>query len=163
MTPSPSKASKAHEQSLAIAVDTVCLIVDKLREYENADLLADAVDDDAQDPSAVDGEGIDIHTGRESDRHSEHVPQELESFINDLPQDQQIDLVALMWLGRNNGSAAEWPSIREEASQAHNARTAIYLLGTPMASNFLEEGLSTLGCSCEDTPPTQADTSWGTP
>jgi hypothetical protein len=37
-----------------------------------------------------------------------------------------------------------------EVARAHNERTAEYLLGTPLLGDFLEEGLSKLGYSCED-------------
>ena len=76
--------------------------------------------------------------------------EELASFINLLSEDEQIDLVALTWLGRNDYSASDWAAVREEAARAHNERTAEYLLGTPLVGDFLEEGLSMLGYSCED-------------
>ena len=40
--------------------------------------------------------------------------------------------------------------MREEAARAHNQRTAEYLLGMPLVADFLEEGLSMLGYSCEE-------------
>jgi hypothetical protein len=58
--------------------------------------------------------------------------------------------VALAWLGRDDNSASDWPAVREEAARAHNERTAAYLLGMPQLSDFLEEGLSLLGRSCEE-------------
>jgi len=78
------------------------------------------------------------------------VQEELTSLINSLSEDEQIDLVALAWLGRNGYSASDWPAVREEAARAHNERTADYLLGTPLVADFLEEGLSLLGGSCEE-------------
>lgn len=71
--------------------------------------------------------------------------QELHSFIDDLPEDQQVDLVALTWLGRDNCLATDWPMIRGETGEAHYAGTARYLLGMSMVGNFLENGLSILG------------------
>ena len=56
----------------------------------------------------------------------------------------------MMWLGRGDNTVADWPSIRDEAARAHNERTAAYLLGEPLLGDFLEEGLSMLGFSCED-------------
>ena len=76
--------------------------------------------------------------------------QEITSLINSLSEDEQIDLVALAWLGRGDYSASDWPTVREEAARAHNQRTAEYLLGIPLVSDFLEEGLSMLGYSCEE-------------
>ena len=40
--------------------------------------------------------------------------------------------------------------MREEPARAHNERTADYLLGMPLLGDFLEEGLSMLGYSCEE-------------
>ena len=40
--------------------------------------------------------------------------------------------------------------IRDEAARAHNRRTSSYLLGMPLLPDFLEEGLSMLGHSCEE-------------
>ena len=132
------------EPVLAIPVDTACYIVRKLREYENMDLLVER--DDLANP--LDREDVDELVEHENEYSFDPVRQELMSFIGDLPEDQKIDLVALMWLGRNNTSATEWPSIREEAAQAYNARTSDYILGSPLASDFLEEGLSALGYAC---------------
>ena len=67
-----------------------------------------------------------------------------------MSEDEQIDLVALAWLGRDDYSAVDWPEVRQEAASAHNRRTAQYLLGMPLLGDFLEEGLSMLGYSCEE-------------
>lgn len=150
------------EQPLAIPADAVCFVVTLLREYENSELLGDEADSGTQEASPLEAEDVDVYTQHETDYRNEPVRQELESFINDLPEDQQTDLVALMWLGRDNGSEDDWPSIREEAAQAHNARTALYLLGSPLASDFIEDGLETLGFTCENTAA-KPDTSWSEP
>jgi hypothetical protein len=84
------------------------------------------------------------------DHTDDPVVEELTSFINSLSEDERIDLVALMWLGRDDYSASDWSEVRAEASRAHNERTAGYLLGTPLLGDFLEEGLSVLGRSCEE-------------
>jgi hypothetical protein len=78
------------------------------------------------------------------------VVEELTSLVNSLSEDEQIDLVALMWLGRDDYVASDWPTVPEEATRAHNDRTAEYLIGTPLLGDFLEEGLSKLGYSCEE-------------
>ena len=78
------------------------------------------------------------------------VVEEITSLINSLSEDEQIDLVALAWLGRDDYSASDWPTVRAEAAGAHNNRTAAYLLGMPLLGDFLEEGFSMLGYSCEE-------------
>ena len=100
--------------------------------------------DPGSNPS--DDKGVEIL----EDYGDDPVLEELTSFINALSEDEQIDLVAMAWLGRNDYTAAEWPTVRDEAASAHNNRTADYLLGVPNLGDILEEGLSMLGYSCED-------------
>jgi hypothetical protein len=84
------------------------------------------------------------------DRVDDPVAQELRGFIGALNEDEQIDLVALTWLGRGDGTIADWDELRAEASRAHNKRTATYLLGIPLLADYLEEGLAQFGLSCEE-------------
>ena len=84
------------------------------------------------------------------DHSDDPVVEELTSLINSLSEDEQIDLVALTWLGRDDYSVNDWATVRAEAASAHNNRTANYLLGTPLLADFLEEGLSILGYSCKE-------------
>jgi hypothetical protein len=87
----------------------------------------------------------------DSEEHEDDpVVEEISSLIDSLSEDEQIDLVALAWLGRGDYSAADWPTIRAEAGPAHNERTARYLVSISLLSDFLEEGLSMLGHSCEE-------------
>jgi len=75
---------------------------------------------------------------------------ELVEAIEGLNEDEQVELVALAWLGRGDYEAAEWVQALEAAREAHNERTAGYLLGTPNLSDEIEEGLAKLGISIED-------------
>jgi hypothetical protein len=83
------------------------------------------------------------------DHKDDPVYRELVDFIGGLSEDEQIDLVALAWLGRGDGTIEDWPELRAEAARAHNRRTARYLLGLPLLADYLEEGLSLFGRSCE--------------
>ena len=71
------------------------------------------------------------------------------AFINALSEEEQADLVALLWLGRGDGTMEDWDDLRDEAQRQHNSRTAAYLLGEPLLSDHLEEGLSQFGFSCD--------------
>ena len=84
------------------------------------------------------------------DRKDDPVRAELVSFIHYLNEDEQIDLVALCWLGRGDGGIENWDELRAEAARAHNKRTASYLLGMPLLSDHLEEALSIFGHSAEE-------------
>jgi hypothetical protein len=124
--------------NLSISPEKVFFIISKARQFEmeasEPDLISDLEDDDA-------GEG---RVGRDTDL------TELSGFISDLNVDEQIDLVALMWLGRGDGDLDGFRDLRNEAADAHNNRTATYVLGTPMFADYLEEAMSTFGLSSED-------------
>jgi hypothetical protein len=83
------------------------------------------------------------------DHADDPTEQELRTYIDGLTEDEQIDLVTLMWLGRGDGTVNDWDELREEAARLHNKRTAAYLLGKPMLGDHLEEALELLGLSCE--------------
>lgn len=86
------------------------------------------------------------------DHGDDPVVEELTSFISSLSEDE-IDLVALAWLGRDDNTIEDWPALREEAARAHVShaeQTASYLLGMPLVADYLEEGFSLFGHSCED-------------
>jgi hypothetical protein len=55
-----------------------------------------------------------------------------------------------MWLGRDDGQAADWEEVRQQAAYAHNEHTADYLCGNPLLGDHLEAGLDALGLSCSD-------------
>lgn len=127
---------------LAISPEKVCFIIIKAREY---DAKEDVIEPDpGSNPS--DDKDVEIL----EDYGDDPVVEEITSLIGSLSEDEQIDLVAIAWLGRNDYTAADWPTVREEAAGAHNERTAEYLLGMPNLGDVLEEGLSMLGFSCED-------------
>ena len=52
--------------------------------------------------------------------------------------------------GRDNNEASDWASMRDEAARPDDRRTSGYLLGKPLLTDFLEQGLSMLGHSCEE-------------
>lgn len=128
--------------SLAIAPDKVCFVVAKAREFDVKDAPT------LTDPGSSPGEDDEI--GILEDRAGDPVLDELTGFIDVLNEDEQVDLVALTWLGRGDFSREDWESARTDAAAAHNDRTAAYLLGIPLLGDYLEDGLNTLGYSCED-------------
>jgi len=130
------------ESPLAISPEKVCFVIMKAREFDAKDEASEP------DPGSNPADDMDIEVLEEHE--DDPVVEELTSLINSLSEDEQIDLVALAWLGRDDYTASDWPAVREEAARAHNQRTAEYLLGIPMLGDFLEEGLSMLGYSCEE-------------
>ncbi len=132
------KASPA----LSISPEKVCFIVMKAREFDVKDVVTDP---DSSSSAADDA----MRTVLE-DHPDDPTYVELKSVIDMLSEDEQIDLVALAWLGRGDGTIVDWKEIRGEAARAHNKRTASYLLGMPLLPDLLEEGLAAFDCSCEE-------------
>jgi Protein of unknown function (DUF3775) len=126
---------------LSISPDKVCYIIAKAREFDAKDVVTDP--DDAS--NASDDAMISVL----EDHKDDPVVQEIRAAIFAMTEDEQIDLVTLAWIGRGDGTVDDWDEIRAEAARAHNRRTASYLLGMPLLSDYLEEALSQLGMSCE--------------
>lgn len=75
---------------------------------------------------------------------------QLKTFIDELNIDEQVSLVALMWIGRGTYEAED---LKEALSTARSERvneTSAYLLGVPLLSDYLTEGLEKLGISIEE-------------
>jgi hypothetical protein len=127
---------------LTISPEKVFFVIVKAREFD--------VKDAVTEPNPGSNPSDDKDAAILEDHADDPVVEEITSLINSLSEDEQIDLVSLAWLGRDDYSAEDWLEIREEAARAHNKRTAAYLLGMPLLGDFLEEGLSLLGYSCEE-------------
>lgn len=127
---------------LQVGLDKVCFVVFKAHEF---DVKVGATNEDSGSNPSDDG-SLDIL----EDHRDDSVVKELTGFIQALTDDEQIDLVTLMWLGRGDGTPSDWPDLRTQATDAHNDRTAAYLLGTPLLGDHLEEGLSKIDLSCSD-------------
>ncbi len=117
--------------------DTVNFIIDKSREFQAKDSVSIP-----EPPDSPTGEWA---AGVLADHVEDFTYQELASTIDDLEPDQQICLVALMWLGRGDFALEEWEDALAQATDAYNARTAEYLIATPLLSDYLEEGLNLHG------------------
>ncbi len=132
----------ADETTLVISPEKVAFVIMKAREFDVKDGLTEP--DPGSNPTD------DRDAAVLEDHEDDPVVEEITSLINSISEDEQIDLVALAWLGRDDHTAEDWPAVRAEAAQAHNQHTAEYLLGMPLLGDFLEEGLSMLGYSCEE-------------
>ncbi len=64
---------------------------------------------------------------------------ELKAAIENLNEEEQCSMVALMWIGRGTYGADELDRALEAARRAANNRTAEYLIETPLLPDYLEE------------------------
>lgn len=127
---------------LAISAEKVAAILAKARQFDVKDVVTE--------PYPGSNASDDAMVSVLEDHANDPVRAELMAMIRGLNEDEQIDLVALAWLGRGDGDLDDWRDIRAEASRAHNSRTAEYLLGMPVLGDYLEEALVQLGHSPDE-------------
>ena len=123
---------------LTINPDTVCYVIVKARElfvkvapeelYDDSDDVERILEDHADDPTY----------------------QEIRQFLDSLNEDELTELVALMWVGRGDYSTDDWKAALDAVNDLRDRHPVDYLLGTPLLADYLEEGLSQFGRSCED-------------
>jgi Protein of unknown function (DUF3775) len=130
------------DPTLTVSSESVCFIIVKAREFD----VQDVETDPDSDSNATDDKMASVLEAHANDP----TQRELVEFIGALSEEEQIDLVALMWLGRGDGTLEDWLDLRDEAENQHNKRTAAYLLGEPLLADYLEEGLSQFGFSCAE-------------
>jgi hypothetical protein len=128
--------------SLTISPEKLCFLIIKAREFD--------VKDGDSETSSGSNPSDDREIGVLEETPDDPVVEELTSLIESLSEDEQIDLVALVWIGRDDYAPEDWAEVRAEAARAHNRNTANYLLGMPLFGDFLEEGYALLGGSCEE-------------
>ncbi|KFE34047.1 DUF3775 domain-containing protein [Thioclava atlantica] len=76
--------------------------------------------------------------------------RELRAFIAALNEDEKAALTAVMWIGRDTFDPSELEEAIATARAEATAPTEDYLLGIPMLSDHLEDGLNALGISLEE-------------
>lgn len=75
---------------------------------------------------------------------------ELRAFIDRMSEDEQVELVAVMWIGREAFEADDLQEAIATARQEATTPCADYMIGTPHMSDHLENGLEALGFSAAD-------------
>ncbi len=124
---------------LQIATEKVQYIITLARDYDAKVAPWETSEEREEDIEAILEESPDDPYGAQ-----------LKTFIDELNEDEQVSLVALMWIGRGT---YEPEDIEEAISTARSERvnaTSDYLLGVPLLSDYLYEGLDKLGISIEE-------------
>jgi uncharacterized protein DUF3775 len=122
---------------LSISAEKVGFLIEKMREFD----VKEGDSDPDSGSNSTDDRMIDVL----EDNGGDPVVREITGFINAMTEDEQIDLVALMRLGRGDGPIEEWDDLRRDAVEVRDKRTASYLLGEPLVSDYLAEGLEQFG------------------
>lgn len=119
---------------MEIAVAKVLELIEHLRmlDAENGEGRIEGEDDD-----------VEAGTGHlHEDFDQDGTDAQVRGVIDALNVDEQCDLVALLWVGRGDFEAEEWPAAVRRAHERRNRSTASYLMGIPNVGDLLEEGLA---------------------
>lgn len=125
-----------------IAPEKVAHVIIKAREYD--------AKVGAWDTSPEEGDADDNPNAILEDFANDSTRSEIAEFIEALNDDEQVNLVALAWVGRGTYEAEEFDEAVETARSEKTNATSQYLLGIPMLADFLEEGLEKMGFNAED-------------
>ena len=127
---------------LGIHVEKVCDFVARAREF---DVKVEVVEPNPGSNVSDDDFGSVLE-----DYADDPVFDELTGFLEALNEEEKANIVALAWLGRGDFSSEEWQDALAEARRNQHKSIANYLLGMPLISDYLEEGLSQFGYSCAE-------------
>jgi hypothetical protein len=126
-----------------IALENVCFVISKARELVTE--LRDIEEDTGDEQIRGDLPEDDLPNYISTPEHDE-----LKEFIDSLSEDEQMDLIAIAWIGRGMFTAEDWDEAVETAREEHPKNAASYLVGQPLLAEELESGLEELGLECED-------------
>jgi hypothetical protein len=129
---------KETSDALTISAEKAFFIIVKAREFDEK--VAPSDPGSGSNPS--DDKEVDV-----LEAGDDATLQELAAVLTGLNEDEQLDLVGLMWLGR--GDFGTFAEARQQAADMTDKHIPRYLIGTPQLGDYLEEGLATLGISLE--------------
>ncbi|WP_342238588.1 DUF3775 domain-containing protein [Inquilinus sp. OTU3971] len=127
---------------ITISLEKLAYIVAKAREF---DAEVPPVDDGSGSNPSDDGSRDILEDTPDNPTYTELV-----DAIDSLSDEERVELLALVWLGRGDVTREEWPEALDQARDLHDERETSYLVGTPLLGDFIAEGLSQLGYSLEE-------------
>lgn len=99
---------------------------------------------------AADKVGEVIILAREMTEEIVGAEAQFDGLIEAMDEDELVDLVALMWIGRGDFEPEEWDDARRTAFEEATTPTGSYLKGTDHLADHLEAGLEAMGISSTD-------------
>jgi Protein of unknown function (DUF3775) len=124
---------------LRVSLETVCAIITAARAMQamaDGDIDDVALDDDEETEFLADAVK---ETGRDA----------LLAELDGLGEEESLDLIALMLIGRGRYGRGDWHEARGQARDVPFSDRPRYLADMPLLGTYLERGLAALGYSCE--------------
>ena len=129
------------EIDLGISLATIATIVDHARALHDSEEAGADERDEETDGGANLAEELPDDLTADS----------LHEFIEELNEDEQAALIALVWIGRGDYEAEDWDeAVRLAAERNENGDAADYLVGMDLLGDLLSEGVASFGLSLED-------------
>jgi hypothetical protein len=125
-----------------ISNEIICNIILKAKEIGMEDDMY--IEGDPETPETSDAKEI------LAEDKNDLTSSELTHIIKELEPDQQKELIALMLIGRGDFDKDQWVDAIKEANTIPAPSRAAYLISKSMLADYLQEGLSTFGYSCEE-------------
>ncbi|MDQ2069051.1 DUF3775 domain-containing protein [Natronospira bacteriovora] len=133
--------SQADSPTLDVNLDNVCRLIQLARIFHAQEAVV--IPEEPGNPSD------DWPTQILAAHHDDQSLNEFRSIIDDLDRNQQVEVVALLWMGRGDYDRQDWHALLSDADAEWTDYTADYLMAHPMLSDQLTEGLDILGYHCD--------------
>lgn len=127
---------------LTIDHEKICFIIIKAREF---DVKVEPGETESGSNPADDG-GVDIL----EDFADDPTLLELRAALESLNVDELQELLALTLVGRGEFTVEEWNEALAEAEDGMDEHTIDSLVAIPALGDYLEEGFTAFGHSCQD-------------
>ena len=124
---------------LNISDEKLAFLILKAREF---DAKVESTDPDPGS-NPTDDDDVDVLEDIPGDRSE----AELRDALRALNEDEVIDVIALMWIGRGDFAREEWAEARRLATERHRRDSTGYLMGNPTFADELEDGAEAVGHS----------------
>jgi hypothetical protein len=145
MAQRPATGEGDDPAELNIGLDKLQDIVLKAREFDQEDFP------DEPDPG---GDPEELQDREEHlDEGDDPTEAELRVLIDDLNDDEVVDLIVLVWIGRGDFGIDELTEARDLAKERHQGSSSRYLMGIPTLAEYVVEGLSAAGYDFEGLEP----------
>ncbi|MHB2169193.1 DUF3775 domain-containing protein [Alsobacter sp. R-9] len=125
-----------------IALDKVCALIRQARRFD--------VKEAASDPESGSNPSDDGYADVLETSPDDAIEDELRAFLSGLNEDEQVNLVALVWIGRGDFDRQEWGAALRQARERIGPPVPDYLIGIPNLPDLLDEGLAAFDLSCVD-------------
>lgn len=126
---------------LSVSLETVCRLIIRAREMEAQ--VPGLTADEEENPLDADDEYAVM-----DDETNTAIEEEMAAALDELPDDQVAEVLALAWVGRGTYDASEWEEALEEANDRSGESPAEQLMEMPMLAGYLDAGLAAFDLSC---------------